>query len=150
MPLLESKWKVLPNILVKKLKRHFSGRAILRAIHFYKENERVLLAQKALEKGDTKTFLDQVNGSGISSLTLLQNCCVPGDVMQPVVLGIEYSRAIITDGAVRVHGGGFAGSILAFVSNGEVNSYVENMKKVFGNENVFEANIRKVGTVKVR
>ena len=135
---------------VQNLKRHFSGRAILRAIHFYKENERVLLAQTALEKGDTKTFLDQVNGSGISSLTLLQNCCVPGDVMQPVVLGIEYSRAIITDGAVRVHGGGFAGSILAFVSNGEVNSYVENMKKVFGNENVFEANIRKVGTVKVR
>lgn len=132
------------------LKRHFSGRAILRAIHFYKENERVLAAEKALSDGNVKDFLNAVNGSGLSSLTLLQNCAVPGDVMQPVVLGIEYSRAIIKDGAVRVHGGGFAGSILAFVSNAETESYVDAMKKVFGEENVFKANIRKIGTVKVR
>ena len=135
---------------IPTLKRHFSGRAILRAIHFYKENERVLLAEKSLEEGNVQGFLDAVNGSGISSLTLLQNCMVPGDVAQPVVLGIEYSRAIIKDGAVRVHGGGFAGSILAFVNDNEVDSYISSMKKVFGDDNVFKASVRKTGTIKVR
>ena len=134
---------------IPTLKRHFSGRAILRAIHFYNENERVLQAEKALSEGNVKEFLNAVNGSGLSSLVLLQNCMVPADVMQPVVLGIEYSRQIIKDGAVRVHGGGFAGSILAFVNDNEVDGYVSSMKKLFGNDNVFKASIRKVGTTKI-
>ena len=134
---------------IPTLKRHFSGRAILRAIHFYNENERVLQAEKALSEGNVKKFLNAVNGSGLSSLVLLQNCMVPADVMQPVVLGIEYSRQIIKDGAVRVHGGGFAGSILAFVNDNEVDGYVSSMKKLFGNDNVFKASIRKVGTTKI-
>lgn len=134
---------------IPTLKRHFSGRAILRAIHFYNENERVLQAEKALSEGNVKEFLNAVNGSGLSSLVLLQNCMVPADVMQPVVLGIEYSRQIIKDGAVRVHGGGFAGSILAFVNDNEVDGYVSSMKKLFGDDNVFKASIRKVGTTKI-
>ena len=121
----------------------------MRAIHFYKENERVIDAKNALSYGNAKEFLNAVNGSGLSSLTLLQNCMVPGDVMQPVVLGIEYSRAIIKDGAIRVHGGGFAGSILAFVNDNEVEEYVTKMQKLFGKENVFKASVRKVGTVKL-
>lgn len=128
------------------LKRRYSGRAVMRAMHFYNENDRVNVAEKALELGDTATFIKAVNESGLSSLTLLQNCHVPGDVQQPVVLGIEISREIIKDGAVRVHGGGFAGSILAFVSDAEVKNYVRFMKNVFGNNNVFEASIRNVGT----
>ena len=99
-----------------------------------------------MEVGDTATFIKAVNESGLSSLTLLQNCHVPGDVKQPLVLGIEISREIIRDGAVRVHGGGFAGSILAFVSDAEVKNYVGFMKNLFGNNNVFEASIRNVGT----
>ena len=134
---------------IPTLKRHFSGRAILRAIHYYNENERVLQAENALSEGNVKEFLNAVNGSGLSSLVLLQNCMVPADVMQPVVLGIEYSRQIIKDGAVRVHGGGFAGSILAFVNDNEVDGYVSSMKKLFGNDNVFKASIRKVGTTKI-
>lgn len=134
---------------IPSLKKLFSGRAILRAIHFYNENERVLQAEKALANDDVASFLDAVNKSGLSSLTLLQNCYVPGDVMQPVVLGIEVSRQLIKDGAVRVHGGGFAGSILAFVSDKEVISYVKQMKNLFGEENVFTANIRQIGTVKL-
>lgn len=134
---------------IPNLKRHFSGRAILRAMHFYKENERVLLAEKSLLCGDTKTFLKCVNESGISSLTMLQNCYVPADKNQPIVLAIEYSRSIIKDGACRVHGGGFAGSILAIVSDKEVDNYVSKMKDAFGEDNVFKANIRTVGTVQV-
>ena len=128
------------------LKRRYSGLAIMRALHFYNENERVSIAEKALEVGDTATFIKAVNESGLSSLTLLQNCYVPGDVKQPLVLGIEISREIIKDGAVRVHGGGFAGSILAFVSDAEVKNYVRFMKNVFGNNNVYEVSIRNVGT----
>ena len=118
-------------------------------MHFYRENERVLIAQKALEDGDVDTFLKQVNESGVSSLCVLQNCYVDGDTNQPVVLGIEYSRSIIKNGAVRVHGGGFAGSILAFVKDDEVENYLNSMKKVFGEENVFACSIRKVGTTKI-
>lgn len=131
---------------VYKLKELFSSRSILRAMHFYRENERVLIAQKALEDGDVELFLKQVNESGISSLCVLQNCYVDGQTNQPVVLGIEYSRSIIKNGAVRVHGGGFAGSILAFVKDDEVDNYLEKMKKVFGEENVFPCAIRNVGT----
>ena len=131
------------------LKRRFSGRAILRAMHFFNENQRVLNAQNALKENNVKEFLKAVNESGLSSLTLLQNCLVPGDVMQPVVLGIEVSREIIRDGAVRVHGGGFAGSILAIVNDKEVKSYVSVMKKLFGDKNVFEAQVRKLGAVLV-
>ncbi len=133
-----------------KLKEKFSGRAILRALHFFNENKRVDDAQQALENGDTKAFLNAVNASGISSLNMLQNCYVPGDVEQPVVLGIELSRQIIKDGAVRVHGGGFAGSIIAWVSESEVDGYADYMKKVFGEENVFIADIRMVGTTFVK
>ncbi len=128
------------------LKNKFSGRAIMRALHFYNENQRVDLAEKALAEGDTATFLKCVNESGLSSLNLLQNCYVPGDTEQPVVLGIEISRQIIKDGAIRVHGGGFAGSILAFVKDEDAKEYVDVMKSVFGDANVFTAAIRGIGT----
>lgn len=131
------------------LKRRFSGRAILRALHYFNENERVLTAQNALVQNDFKSFLQAVNESGLSSLTLLQNCYVPGDVMQPIVLAIETSKEIIKDGAVRVHGGGFAGSIIAIVNDSEVKSYVAVMKNLFGAKNVFDSQVRKFGTVLV-
>ena len=131
---------------VHNLKLKFSSRSILRAMHFYRENQRVLLAQKSLEENDAETFLKQINDSGISSLCVLQNCYVDGQTHQPVVLGIEYSRSIIKNGGVRVHGGGFAGSILAFVKDDELDFYVSSMKKVFGDENVFVSSIRSVGT----
>jgi galactokinase len=132
-----------------ELKKQFSGRAIMRAMHFFNENVRVDKASEAVKNGDMKTFLECVNGSGLSSLNLLQNCSVPGDTEQPVILGIEVSRSIIKDGAIRVHGGGFAGSILAIVNDNETQDYVEQMKKLFGEENVFIANIREKGTTKV-
>lgn len=131
------------------LKRKFSGRAIMRAMHFFNENHRIDAATKALLSNDNDAFLDCINQSGISSLTLLQNCCLPGDELQPVVLGIEASHAFIKHGGVRVHGGGFAGSILAVLDNDETEKYIAFMKKMFGDENVFLAEIRPSGTTKV-
>ena len=127
-----------------------SDRAVLRAMHFFEENERVDKACASLSCGDVKGFLNAVNQSGLSSLIRLQNCSVPGSVSQPVITGIEVSRSIVKDGAVRVHGGGFAGSILAIVNNREKDSYVLAMKKIFGEENVFTAHVRPVGTQKMQ
>ncbi len=129
-----------------ELKAKFSSRAILRAIHFYNENKRVDLAEKALDEGDSIAFLNQVASSGLSSMSVLQNCYVPGETNQPVMLAIEYSKQITKKSFFRVHGGGFAGSILAFVENSELDGYVDSMKKVFGDANVFTAQIRATGT----
>ena len=91
-----------------------------------------------------------VEKSGLSSLNKLQNCFVPGDEQQPVVLGIELSRNIIKDGAVRVHGGGFAGSILAIVADGEAEEYQGRMSEWFGKENVFKARVRPFGASEIK
>ena len=135
---------------IDKVKTSVSDRAVLRAMHFYEENVRVENACKALRDGNAKEFLNAVNESGLSSLVRLQNCSVPGEVSQPVILGIELSRSIIKDGAVRVHGGGFAGSILAIVSVEERENYVEKMQRVFGKDNVFTAYVRPTGAQKMQ
>ena len=128
------------------LKQKFSSRAILRSMHFYSENERVDLAEQAIDAGDTQAFLNQVAGSGVSSMAILQNCYVPGETNQPVMLALELGKQITTKSVFRVHGGGFAGSILAFIENGELDKYLDVMKKVFGDNNVFTAQIRETGT----
>lgn len=134
---------------IKTVRQKTSDRAVLRAMHFYDENKRVINACNALEKQDVKGFLDAVNGSGLSSLIRLQNCFVPAEVSQPVVTGIEVSRNIINDGAVRVHGGGFAGSILAILNQNEKENYCKKMSEIFGAENVFTAYVRPTGTAKM-
>lgn len=131
---------------VKELKNKFSSRAIMRAMHFYSENARVEAAEKALNAGDTQAFLREVKESGESSLCVLQNCYVPGSTDQPVALAIEYSKRITENSVFRVHGGGFAGSILGFVENGELDNYVSRMGEVFGAQNVFKATVRPIGT----
>ena len=131
---------------VKDLKNKFSSRAIMRAMHFYSENARVEAAEEALNSGDTQAFLREVASSGESSLCVLQNCYVPGSVDQPVALAIEYSKRITQNSVFRVHGGGFAGSILGFVENGELDNYVSKMSEAFGAQNVFKAVVRPIGT----
>ena len=134
---------------VPALREKVSERAILRAFHYYEENERVDRAAQALRSGDVKAFLAEIGSSGESSLNCLQNCCVPGSCEQPVPLAIHMSRRLIRDGAVRVHGGGFAGTIIAYLADAEVPAYVEEMGKVFGRENVFSASVRTPGAVRL-
>lgn len=131
------------------LTRKLSSRAILRAMHYFDENERVDNAEKAVISHNINDFLSCVDESGTSSMNLLQNCFVPGSDSQPVVLGIEASRRCIKDGAVRIHGGGFAGSILAVVNDGEAEGYIARMQRLFGNDNVFKASVREKGTIRV-
>ncbi len=135
---------------IAALMQNFSGRAILRAIHFYEENERVDIASNAILSGDVETFLKQVNASGLSSISKLQNSYPAGDTAQPLLLGIELSHKIIKHGAVRLHGGGFAGSMLAIVRNDETEEYIAKMKEYFGEQNVFKASVRPLGTARVK
>lgn len=132
-----------------KLRKTCSERALLRAFHFFEENARVDKAAAALKKNNLSEFFAQVNASGESSLSCLQNAFVPGSDVQPVSLAVKISQKILKGGAVRLHGGGFAGTILAYVSEEEKEEYRAAMSKIFGAENVFSTKTRKFGAGEV-
>lgn len=131
------------------LKRKVGGRAIMRAIHFYEENKRVLKAYEALQNDDVDTFLKMVNESGESSYKLLENCFVQKDTKQGIALALALSKQIIKNGAVRVHGGGFKGTIIAYVHTSEQIAYIDKMKKVFGERNVVKVGLRPIGSSEI-
>ena len=126
-------------------------RALLRAIHFVRENERVERGAKALKSGNADEFFDIVNASGRSSFEYLQNVYTNKNVKEQ---GISLALAL-TDGvgesvrALRVHGGGFAGTIQAYVKRDGVDSYVELMNGVFGEGAVMCLTVRPVGAIRV-
>ncbi|MBO5525426.1 MAG: galactokinase [Clostridia bacterium] len=134
---------------VAGLKKVVSERAILRAFHFFDENRRVEIAARALKENHTGEFLRCVEESGDSSVAYLQNAFVPGSDRQPILLGVKLSKRLIRDGAVRLHGGGFAGTVLAILAEKEEERYVSSMAKIFGAENVFRAKIRPSGAERV-
>ena len=134
---------------VPRLRKKVSDRAILRAFHFFEENERVERAAQALLRGDSATFLEMVQKSGESSLGYLQNCYVPGEIEQPLVLALKLSGQILKEGAFRMMGGGFAGTVLAFPKAGREEEYGRKMAKVFGRENVYYTSLRGVGACEI-
>ena len=111
-----------------------NDRAILRAYHFFKENDRVRYMLAELKEGDIDTFLYNVTESGNSSFRFLQNVypsSCPKE--QGVALAIALSEDILDgEGAVRVHGGGFAGTIQAYVPKRLLSKYIEGMENLFG------------------
>ncbi|MGN0771380.1 MAG: galactokinase [Christensenellales bacterium] len=131
------------------LQTKVSGRAILRAMHFFDENKRVEAGARAVKGVKEKKFCEVINASGLSSYTMLQNCYPLGDMNQRIPLGINLSKKIDGVKAVRVHGGGFAGTIIAYVDSKSVDDYVAQMKKVFGDNNVFAIGVRNDGACKV-
>ena len=134
----------IPTLRVK-----YGGRAILRAMHYFDENKRVELAYKAILNNDIKMFLRCISNSGESSYKLLQNCYYADDKNEGIPLALTISKKIIKDGACRVHGGGFAGTILAIVNKNESDEYVSVMKKVFGDSNCNKVELRKLGVTKL-
>ena len=127
------------------LKEKFTGRAILRAMHFFDENNRVKDCVKALKANDKNAFLNLITKSGISSYTLLQNCYPSADVIQSVPLALAIVSHKEDTLAYRVHGGGFAGTILTFVDTEKADNYVKFATEYFGKENVFCVNVRQKG-----
>ena len=132
-----------------ELQNKVSGRAILRAMHFFDENKRVDSCAKAVKNGNEKKFCQAINDSGLSSYLMLQNCYPLGDTAQRIPLGINLSKKIDGVKAVRVHGGGFAGTIIAYVDKTKCGNYVDVMKSVFGNDNVYVIGVRNDGTCRV-
>lgn len=132
---------------IADLQEKVSGRAILRAMHFFDENDRVDVAANAIKNDDIKSYLDMINASGESSYKLLQNCYPEGDKTMRIPLALAISRSICGDkGAVRVHGGGFAGTMIAYVPHDCTTGLVAALNKVFGENNVFVIAIRNSGT----
>ena len=141
--------EVSPDLFYNEMgkMRHLSNRAILRSIHFFEDHNRVLMQAAALERGDIQTFLDLVNQSGRSSLSYLQNVFSSSDPHnQELTLALALSERILAgSGAWRVHGGGFAGTILAFVPNKLKDTYEAKMSTVFGDDCCLFLNVRKEG-----
>ena len=142
----ETFFKELP-----KLWKETSGRAVLRAIHFYEEEERVLRGVKSLEESDYPGFLSVIKASGDSSAKYLQNIYSPKDVdSQNVTVALAVSESILGEnGVCRVHGGGFAGTIQAFVKNEAVAAYKEQIEAIYGDDSCHEFKVRLQGGIRV-
>lgn len=136
---------------IPKLRERCTDREILRAAHFFDENERAGQEADAIRKHDSELFLKLVRESGDSSANLLQNlysCAKPQK--QEIPLAIMMSRRILGgQGAVRVHGGGFAGTIQAFVPVEKSEKYVREMNRIFGEGSCHILRIRPVGGIEI-
>ena len=134
-----------------EIREKAGDRAYLRAIHFVTENVRVQNAVAALRAEDFDGFLKMIKASGDSSYKYLQNVYTNQDVQhQNVSVALAVSDAILgTNGVCRVHGGGFAGTIQAFVKNEAVAQYKATLDKVFGEGACEVLKIRKYGGMKV-
>ena len=133
------------------LRQTAGDRAVLRALHFIKENARVERLIQALKDGDISTFLTVIKESGRSSAELLQNYYSP---KAPEEQGITLACAIAEEllgesGAWRVHGGGFAGTMQAFVPHDKMTTFKEAMETVFGVGAVTELAVRPFGAAVV-
>ena len=119
---------------VPVLRKKYGDRAVLRCIHFYQENARVPKQVAALEEGDFDTFLKLIKESGYSSYMYLQNVIPAGyKENQDVALALAMCEKLLGGrGAYRVHGGGFAGTVQAFVPFDMLDSFVEGMDGVLG------------------
>lgn len=139
----------MKNISVVREKT--SDRAVLRAMHFFADNARVEKEVNALKTGDFELFKKLIIESGNSSYEYNQNVYAPNsDNVQPVSVALCLSEHILKGrGAWRVHGGGFAGTIQAFVPNDLVESYTDAMKAVFGDDACYILSIRPVGGTKI-
>lgn len=128
-----------------------SDRAVMRALHYFDENERVKKLYAAIDNGDLNAFLEGIIASGESSWKLLQNLYVGGRTSQSLALACALSEKLLKNvgGAWRVHGGGFAGTILAFVPEKALDTYVNAMNGVFGEGACTVLGIRPVGAKKV-
>lgn len=134
-----------------KIREKVGDRALLRAIHFQGDNQRVVDQVAALENNDFKTFLNMVVDSGFSSYMYNQNIFPVNNVReQGVSLALALSHQVLEgEGAWRVHGGGFAGTIQAFVPKHLLEKYIETLEHVFGEGSCQSLFIRNKGAIKI-
>ena len=144
-----SRQKLLEKL--PELRTKVSDRAILRALHFYSDDQRVVEQVQMLEEGRFERFLSLVTESGRSSWMLLQNCYPASDPLhQGISLALALSELkLATRGAWRVHGGGFAGTIQAFLPTDLLGEYVSALEAVFGRGACHPVLVRQVGATRI-
>ena len=132
-----------------EVRKSVNDRAVLRAIHLFEENKRVEKAVKALNDRDFDAFKAVIKASGDSSYKYLQNIYSNLDyVNQAVSIAISLTEMILGDnGVCRVHGGGFAGTIQAFVKDEYVETYKNEIEKYFGEGSCHILKVRKYGGI---
>jgi galactokinase len=137
---------------IPELRERLGDRAVLRAMHYYEENKRVENESEALKSGDMMTFLKNVKASGNSSYKFLQNVFTTRDIQhQNVSVALCISEKVLGEdgGVARVHGGGFAGTIQAFVRNEKVGEYKAALDQIFGEGSCAVLKIRKYGGIRI-
>ena len=137
---------------IPSLREKLGDRAILRSLHFVRENERVGKVRNALKNSDVKTFLQCVLDSGSSSFKYLQNVFTTINVKeQGLSLALALAEGYLDgkDCAYRVHGGGFAGTIQVFIKNEYIEGFTALMDSVFGEGATMNLKIRPVGACRL-
>lgn len=135
-----------------EIRHQVPDRSILRAIHFYQENKRVQRQAQALREGDYETFLRLATESGRSSWMYLQNITPAGAIQhQDVAVALAMCDVLLQGrGAYRVHGGGFAGTVQAFVPMDMLNAFKNGMESVLGVGKCHVLSIRPEGGIRVK
>lgn len=129
---------------VPKIREKIGDRAIMRAYHFITENERVINQINALKNNDIKKYLNLMNESGLSSFMYLQNCfSITSSKNMGVALALTLTKDFLNgDGACRVHGGGFAGTIQSLIPLNRVEEYTKLMNSIFGEKSAIKIKVR--------
>lgn len=132
---------------IRVVRRECGDRAVLRALHFYEDDRRAVQEAQALKRGDFARFLELVNESGLSSELHLQNTWSIADPRQQAIpLALTIAKELLGGtGAVRVHGGGFAGTIQTFVPVDRLDSFKTGMESLLGKGNCHILHIRPQG-----
>jgi len=138
-----SREQLLDNLAAVREKT--GERAVLRAMHYLDENDRVDRTVQAVRQQDTEAILREMNASGLSSWKLLQNVFCAGKE-QPMTLALALAEQILSGrGACRVHGGGFAGTTLNAVPMEIADTFVSRMEAVFGPGSCYVLDVRPAG-----
>jgi len=144
--------KLLATSDGSEIREELGDRAIMRAYHFFAENERVAAQVEALKAGDIEGFKAGVVASGSSSFRYLQNVYTTKNVQEQglsLALCLTENFLAGTAGVCRVHGGGFAGTIQAFVPAELTADYAQTMNEVFGEGACHILSVRKNGACKI-
>lgn len=134
-----------------KVREYAGDRSVMRALHFFEENKRVEAEVAALKENRFDDFLRNITASGNSSWKWLQNCYTNSDAReQGICIALALTEMFIAEkqrGACRIHGGGFAGVIMAMLPNELVDEYVRYIEAAIGAGNAYKMSIRPYGAV---
>lgn len=141
--------QVIDNL--KEVRAYAGDRSVMRALHFFEENKRVEAEVAALKEGRFQDFLNNITASGNSSWKWLQNCYTNSSYQeQGISVALALTELFIAEkqkGACRIHGGGFAGVIMAMLPNELVDEYVSYIERALGEGSAYRMSIRPYGAI---